>query len=429
MLMNMSRTIATIKGRIHWAILACGLSAFFVRVFILYAFEPFDGVQFNYWYETYSDFAGYYIHWLHSLATGALPYRDFFYQYPPLFLYILLPFYLLGGAQGAAWPIALADSGTALLTYLIANQISSRRVSVLAGFGYALSPLAILYEGYTLLSLQPMLFFLLLSIYLLRNNKLNSSVVAFAIAVLFKQEAIFILPAYAIYMSRFRFKEVATASVVFASILLLASAPFLQASPVQYVSTLLYRPIGYPSPLNSSSLASTTTTCYYSVNLATLVQTCFMNGTATMLTRSIPLGNQLLVITNVIFEWALLPIALLVLPALYVSRKRPAFLVLTSAYSFSMFVLVFAYLVGHVPLEAVARYPYLPAYALLLISGTSWRIPVVATAFAGLSLLLPPGVIQMTLPFFALLAVMAVEDRETRLAGNLSGSSTKSSLS
>jgi 4-amino-4-deoxy-L-arabinose transferase-like glycosyltransferase len=414
-------------------------TAFVLRLVMLYMRLPLGSIPYSYHFETYSDFYVYYVNWWNSLQSGLVPYRDFFYQYPPLFLYGLYPLYRIGGAFGAALGIILADSGSAVLIYYIAKRSTTQKIALIAGLGYAASPLALLYEGYVLFSIQPMLFFLLLSVLLIRSDKLLLSAVCLAVAVLFKQEALFAIPAYLIYtltVRRFNFKKVGKAVVLFASILLIVSLPFLLLSPVQYIDTMAYHPPSYSNDVsatmgsasNQTQASNQMQTCYDVQDISGLVANCAQGGT-TSHTLIMPLQDQIL---NAIFSWGLLPMSLLPVPFLFILRRRTSFLPLSAAYSFALLVTVFAYFFSYAPLTDVARYAYLPVYALLLVSGVGLRVPAVALCAATISLVLPPGIIQLVLPFLAIWAVAVAEDlgrRETEGTTGQSAANFKGSYS
>ena len=134
----------------------------------------------------WSDFFDYYLPALKYMSQGFLPYRDFPYAYLPFFLYSMYPFYHLGGDYAAAIPIIASDALTAPLVYLIAKKVANDRVALVAGLAYALSPLALVNEGYLWLSSQPMTFFIILSIYLLKEKRPLLSIISLATAILFK---------------------------------------------------------------------------------------------------------------------------------------------------------------------------------------------------------------------------------------------------
>jgi 4-amino-4-deoxy-L-arabinose transferase-like glycosyltransferase len=379
-------------------------TAFVLRLVMLYMRLPLGSIPYSYHFETYSDFYVYYVNWWKSLQSGLVPYRDFFYQYPPLFLYGLYPLYRIGGAFGAALGIILADSGSAVLIYYIAKRSTTQKIALIAGLGYAANPLALLYEGYVLFSIQPMLFFLLLSVLLIRSDKLLLSAVCLAVAVLFKQEALFAVPAWLIYAGRFGLKSVAKATVLFVSILLIVSLPFLVQSPQSYVDTLAYHPPSYPSSVNASGSSTLLQTCRSVQNQLGLVASCTQNGTVSQSILT-PLADQ---VTDQVFSWGAIPSSLLPIPLLYLVRRRPSFLALSAAYSFAVLIMLFGLFFAYSS-HPDYRYYYLPVYGLLLVSGASWRTPLTAVVSAVLSLVLPPGPAQVVLPFLAIWAAVVVE--------------------
>ena len=192
--------------------------------------------QIYYNIEAYKDFKALYVPWLNLLKNGVIPYVGGNYivagstnlHYPPLFLYSLLPIYLIGGQFGVAMLIALADSLSAALVYLIAEMLSkNRKIAILAGFAYAFLPFALLYEGVSLLNIEPMLFLVLLSLYLLHKNKLLSSAIMLALAVGMRQEALFLLPIYALKLSDNNRPSLVLPAIAFSAVLLIMSIPFL----------------------------------------------------------------------------------------------------------------------------------------------------------------------------------------------------------
>ncbi|MCL5257384.1 MAG: phospholipid carrier-dependent glycosyltransferase [Chloroflexi bacterium] len=97
--------------------------------------------------------------------------------------------------------IMLLHIGSIFLLYKIALQLSRRKsVAVIAGFIFAVSPLAVAYQRRINLD-NMMVFWVLLSFYLLVNNKnhlgrVALSAIAFGVAVLTKETAAFFLPVY-----------------------------------------------------------------------------------------------------------------------------------------------------------------------------------------------------------------------------------------
>ena len=356
----------------------------------------------NAWGDFYAIYAG----WLHLVSQGLIPYRDFYtYTYTPLFLYALYPFYLVGGAHAASIPIIVSDAATSSVVYLIVKRLASGRVPLVAGLMYAVSPFALYYEGYLWMSSQPMTLFMLLAIYLLWSNKPEYSAFSMALAVMFKQEALFILPVYgAWYAMRFR-RSMRRGALIFLLTLFAVSLPFLIASPYGYIISLNY-------------LKSTLPTSSACTNQIVNSITVAMCGGATVGSSgfALPISTPVTIVpqTNVFPTEYILnrmsellgPLLFLVmLPAMLVSRKALNSLELFSIYSAVGFLTLYS-LLGH----PVFRYYYIPIYALLLVSTTNRRTLLVSTIAPVVGLfILPSGPIQNLLPLVTLLVILAVQ--------------------
>jgi hypothetical protein len=80
-----------------------------------------------------------------DLSHGAVAYRDFMFFHPPGVLMLMR---LLQPVVGLWWPAArlvsvVADTGTAILVWVIARRLFDERAALAAGLLYALSPLAL----------------------------------------------------------------------------------------------------------------------------------------------------------------------------------------------------------------------------------------------------------------------------------------------
>ncbi|MDG6980843.1 MAG: hypothetical protein JRN51_06980, partial [Nitrososphaerota archaeon] len=272
--------------------------------------------------RVWDDFYYYYGGQLSSLSHGLLPYRDFAYSYTPLFLYLLYPFYAIGGIHAAAIPIVLADAATAPLVYLIVGKKAGGRAAALAGIGYALSPLMLFEEGYLWFSSQPVAFFMLLSIYLLYEDRLTLSWATFAVAFLVKQEAIFILPVYFLWGLRKDRRAALKGVGIFALIFFAVSLPFLVLAPAKYIASISYSFL--PNPVQRLAQATASTQ-------ASLTSV----STGALQTWTVTYPNPILSFSINLVDWLspliTIPLLILLLPALFISRHKDNVLELTSA--------------------------------------------------------------------------------------------------
>ena len=356
---------------------------------------------------------------LKDLALGLIPYSNFGYWYTPLFLYAIYPFYILGGMEGATIPILATDAATAVLVYLLVRTRSSDKIALIAGATYALSPFVLYEEGYLLLSSQPMLFFLLLSIYCLIAKKPLSASILFGISVLFKQEALFVLPAYiAWYLVKYR--EIAWKGLLlFAGVVAIACLPFLLLSPAAFLADTSYGII----PLKAGSNLVTTSNVSFESVTSSLLKTCssliptsnlwssFVACGATYSWSPPTILDRLSILTEVII-WAIkaaeLELLVVLGAILYFSRRRSNFLPLFSAYSLVAFLILFSYTV-----HLLLSYYFLPVYALLLASATTKNSAIFLIIISAVSILIPDGTSQTVLfSIFGILFLLLIPDAQ-----------------
>jgi Gpi18-like mannosyltransferase len=341
---------------------------------------------------------------LHSLQIGLLPYRDFYSNYPPLFLYGLYMFYAVGGIHAGSIPILLADSATAPVIYLIALRNTNEKIAFLAGMAYCFFPLALIMEGYLWLSSQPMVFFLILSVYFLQEEQVILSTFALALATLFKQEAIFILPAYLVWcVSKKKMSDIWKTCILFTVVLVSVSIPFLIEAPTDYLYMMSYQLL-YPT-LNYQGLIPQTLAIHgllaQSTIVSTMVKSCstqvpqtltapFVACGVTYSTASVPLwtslSGRIVALINFALDFSYIPIFLLVGPMLYFYRRKDDFLELACAYSVTGSLLIFSFLV-----HGVWLYYFIPAYALIFSSTRTKSGFFLISAVSLLSVLTPDG--------------------------------------
>ena len=349
-----------------------------VSVFLWQALHP---LPFNPTLQNFEDFSIYYLKELALLSQGYLPYRDFPYSYPPLFLYVLAPFYRLG-SNAAAIPIILADALSAPLVYLILRRNSTETLAIVASIAYVVSPFFVVYEGLSWLSEQPMLFSLLLCVYLLLEGRIALSSAAFAIALLFKQDAIFMFPAFAYWAIRlYGARSLALGIGIVAGVVGIVSLPFLILAPVGYLYSLTlghlfpnFHPLMslpsssgviFASGFTATNATLPNLTCSYLVNNPLQIsQVCTgveANGsTLTNWLGGVPAETSgLLRLITMLLLVPLIPeIALL-------KKVKHVNLSLTACVGAVLALLVFGgYLIPY-------KYYFVPYYALLLVSGTT----------------------------------------------------------
>ncbi len=374
------------------------------------------GIQWVPWLpgpSLWSDYAFLYLPQLKLLASGALLYRDFAYSYTPLFLYSMLPFYELGGGYAAWIPIVAADVLTAPVIYLIVRKFSTEKVALVAGLGYAFSPVALVNEGYLWLSSQPMTLFILLSILLLRKDRPVLSALALAVAILFKQEALFVLPPILAYIVLKHRASLVKAASAFALTILAVLSPFLVLAPNDLLSHLAYSLLfgpGKSAPATPSTVVPAAPT--------SLVDACktaqFPNLHFGAICGNIVSFPALAWYTNigqlnavagfvVPFLLALLAVVLLVV------RRAPNILEMASAYSCIVGLLLFSALV-----HGVFGYYFIPVYALLLASATNRRALLVGLIAVTLGAFSPEGALQYVIPISCLFAFVVIQDSASR---------------
>jgi Gpi18-like mannosyltransferase len=380
---------------------------------IIYGQQGFPGLPLSTWNDFYTT----YTLWLGYVQHGLLPYRDFpVYKYTPLFLYGLYPFYAAGGAAAAAIPIVVSDAATAVVVYLIVGRFAKTKIAFAAGLTYAFSPFVLNYEGYLWLSSQPMTLLILLAIYLLNANKPTFSIGVLAVAVMFKQEALFILPAYLVLYAMEYTRGVLKGIGLFVAIVVVLSLPFLILAPRAYLYSVNYFPIGQIINLGpwEKSLPISSGIVNTAVSMPNPLGTCEMTTFPGLYTGTLCGGvhnlqafasSLILGTLNQIASFLAPLLLVLFASAALVIRRAPNFAQIMCAYSCLGLLLAFSKLI-----EPALAYYFVPVYALVFASVRDARTLAVGGATAILSATIPEGPFQFILPLASLFLITIIQD-------------------
>jgi len=135
-------------------------------------------------------------------------------------------------------PAILADIGTVLLVTRLLPRISTRLVVLLA-----LNPVSILVSGFHGNTDPLMIFFIVLTVYLLKAGRLNWAAAAFAMAINIKVVPLLLVPAILVYIwSRKSVRGVVVFGCIAAVVVLALSMPYIVSNPLVIgKATLGYR--------------------------------------------------------------------------------------------------------------------------------------------------------------------------------------------
>lgn len=197
--------------------------------------------------ENWQDFSLAYVRDVNAFKSGLLPYSDFYFPYPPLFLYALTLFsYLPANPWSMAIPLVIADALTVIPVYLIAREFVDEKYSMIISILLVLAPTSLYYVDYLFLNPSLTTLFLMVSIYFLIKKHYDLSAIALALSIGFKQTTLLAVPVFLFIVWRRRGTTPALRYFVLAALLSFAiSLPFIIASPNLYLVTLLHAPPGF----------------------------------------------------------------------------------------------------------------------------------------------------------------------------------------
>ncbi len=348
------------------------------------------------------------------ILDGLLPYSNFAFNYGPLYLYSMAPFYIISPWLSYV-PTVVADAATSVAIYLTVKHVSARQnMAMVAGLAYALLPFAVINEGYLWMSSQPMTFFIILAMYFSVKKSQVAALCTLAVAALFKQEALFVLLPLVVISAVTDWHKTVKGVVASAGVFLAGIGPFLAASPLETIYSLTYGRLvnlgsapGYGAP--STVLQTIPNSCAQGLINITSASTGLMCGTivnpsafAAYELQSRIFGFILVIrpILNVL-DPVLLGIFAISLLAV---RKSPVALQLAAAFSSLAFLVLFSYLV-----HSLFAYYFLPVYALMLAASMNRRMLEITVAATTLAMFVPDGIMQLVISMFGVFAMTVAE--------------------
>ncbi len=236
-------------GRKRYFILGIGVNLipFFTRwAYLVISSFPMYTLDGFFSPELYNDYQGWYTWW--AAAFRGDPYILGGYQYTPLFICTLAPFwYLPLPLWRVAIPIFAFNMGTGYYVFRVAEKLThNERRATWAMLLYFLNPFTLIYGSFMWLNPSAFVFFVVLAYDLALSGKMNKAMCALGIGVMFKQFAVVFFPLLALAAvkactmesKRAIFKELMKFTGVFATPILLISVPFLIIDPSRYVGNM-----------------------------------------------------------------------------------------------------------------------------------------------------------------------------------------------
>ncbi|MFX1500248.1 MAG: hypothetical protein ACFFDH_04700 [Promethearchaeota archaeon] len=258
-----SVVIISFTGWLRYFFLGTSINVFtfFIRIATL---PVFFGHPFMYYLtvEMYSDYQTWYMGWSVLFKDGAWLYSEEMigYIYGPLYVLTIGPFSYLPHAWGMGIPLFIFGIGTGLLVYKIMYRLTeNEKQATIALLIYFLNPFTLLYSSFTWLNPSIYTFFVVLSFYLLLNNRNNYSLLSLGIATMYKQFTVIFFPLVLTYLLRKnnqgkfvnKFKNAIKFTFLYCSSILLISLPFLIYDYQLYLNRVFFNNIIFsPEQLN-----------------------------------------------------------------------------------------------------------------------------------------------------------------------------------
>jgi hypothetical protein len=225
------------------------LALFLIRIFTLATYslglpEIFEELIHV---ELYNDYQFFYLSWVPSLWEGVWPYSEAMavYLYPPLWIYTV-------SAMGStpSWLPGVVLFGFNVATGYLVYEISFKltgdsRRSIFVMLLYLLNPFTLFYGSFMWLNPTPYVFFSMLAFLLALKEQDSLSLIALAVATLYKQFAVVFFPILIILLIRKSSPGVRRSlllflryTLVYSGTVLLASIPFLITTPETFLGRM-----------------------------------------------------------------------------------------------------------------------------------------------------------------------------------------------
>jgi len=190
--------------------------------------------------ESFRDYGAAYLPTIRAFKSGYIPYVDFWYAYPPLFLYLLTVFsYLPLDFWGPALPILIFDALSVVPVYLIGLKFLSEKKSFLVSLLLTLALINLFYNDYLWLNPPLVTFFALLATYFLLTKRYGLSALALGVSFGFKQTGLLLFPASLLLVyKKASLKKALKFIAVFMVVGVTISTPYFFTAPRYYVGCL-----------------------------------------------------------------------------------------------------------------------------------------------------------------------------------------------
>lgn len=162
-----------------------------ILILIILVFLAFEIIFIH---PTFSD-DNFYFNVGNEVSKGKRPYIDFFFAHPPLQIYILASIFKVFGSSYVVGKIysLMISICCVLIVYLIAKKLYDKKIAFVSSLLFLITPTFISFSsiGY---GMWETVLFVLLSTYLLLEDKPVTSAISFTVSIFFRYVAIFYLP-------------------------------------------------------------------------------------------------------------------------------------------------------------------------------------------------------------------------------------------